>query len=149
MSGVAVVGGWTRILRCSTMSGTSINVDSLDSAERRVLDALVASAEGGNATAAAHALLAVQRIREKNSATLHRSRMADLAHDGEQLAEYLGTLGLTLSEVETRVGHSLRATERASWSRGQESRLLEVRAVELQRMRSSGEIPRWATRRHG
>ena len=119
----------------------------LDELEADAIRALVASSQAGNATAASQALLAVQRIREKNAAAIHAARMKDLEGDSEKKVEYLATLGLTEDEVVERVGHRLTAMESAALQRGHESLFLEVRAVELQRMRSRGDVPRWAKNR--
>ena len=120
---------------------------NLETTERQLLDAIVSSAKSGNATAASQGLLAVQRIRDKNSPSLHRELLDKYKNDGCGMASYLATLGLSIAETEKRMQRKLTDDEVAAWHQGQDDRLLEVRAVELQRMRSTGEIPRWATRR--
>jgi len=126
-----------------------MNAVDLDRIELDALESLIASGRGGNATAASQALLAVQRIREKCPSVIHRSKLEELSKDGSGMAEYLATLGLSVAEVEQRMGRKLCPGEAKAWQRGQDDRLLEVRAVELQRMRSSGDIPRWASRKNG
>jgi len=125
----------------------SIDNVILEQLEVRALTALVTQASEGNASAAAASLTAVHRIREKGAAGLHRARMKALADDREGMASYLAELGLTREETAARMG-KLTKGETLAWERGQEERLLEVRAVELQRMRTSGEVPKWANRRH-
>ena len=127
----------------------TINNDSLDLLELSTLEALVDQAKGGNATAASQALLAIQRIRDKGAVQLHRAAMADAAKDSVAMAGYLASLGLDAEETARRLGRAtLTVKERASWERAQDDRLLEVRAVEAQRMRVTGDVPKWATRRH-
>jgi hypothetical protein len=125
----------------------NVSTNTLDGLEINALSALVRLAGEGNATAASQALLAIQRMREKGAAALHRSRLEELSDDGPGMAGYLAMLGLSRSEVESRLGHKLKPAEAAAWEQGQEDRLLEVRAVEIQRMRTSCDVPRWATRR--
>ena len=120
----------------------------LDALEVKALTALVASASDGNATAAAAALTAIQRVREKGSARLHATGMARLAaEDTPGLAAYLATLGVPKAEVAARMGRRLTKAELDAWEQAQDDRLLEVRAVELGQMRAGGKVPRWATRK--
>ena len=120
----------------------------LDVLEVKALAALVTQAREGNATAAAAALTAIQRIREKGSAKIHASAMARLTSDDPVgLAAYLSSLGVAKADVAGRLGRRLTAAEVAAWDQAQEDRLLEVRAVELGQMRAGGKVPRWATRK--
>jgi hypothetical protein len=125
-----------------------IDGEVLEQLEVRALTALVQQAAEGNATAASSALVAVQRIREKGAAFLHRSKLGALEKDGVGMAAYLSELGLTLVEAAARMGRKLTKAEESAWAKAQDDRLLEVRAVELQRMRVSGDVPKWANRRH-
>ena len=119
----------------------------LDALEIKALAALVRQAREGNATAANLALVAVQRIREKGAVSLHRAKLAELVGNGPALAAYLSGLGLDREDTAKRIGHKMTPGETEAWERAQDDRLLEVRAVELQRMRTMGDVPRWATKR--
>lgn len=120
----------------------------LDDLERNALTSLVRQAAEGNASAAASALGAVERLRKTRHAEIHRERMASLEGNPAELAGYLATLGQSVVQVEARLGRKMRAAELAAYERATEDRLLEVRAVELGRMRrGDGDVPRWANKR--
>lgn len=128
--------------------GERLETGILDELEVKALTALVASASEGNATAAAAALTAIQRVREKGSSRLHATSMARLAaEDTPGLAAYLASLGVAKAEVAARLGRRLSTAESEAWEQAQGDRLLEVRAVELGQMRAGGKVPRWATRK--
>lgn len=122
----------------------------LASLEMGALKALVRLAAEGNAGAAASALQAVERVRKTRLGELHQATLRDLAARPVELCEYLGALGVDLEGVEARIGRKLKTPERSAWLKGQDDRLLEVRAVELGRMRrGDGDVPRWASRKVG
>lgn len=129
------------------MSDDRVTTEVIDELELQSLKALVKLAAEGNATAASGALNAIQRIREKGTAGLHAERMAELADKPVELCAYLGWLGLTGTDVAARLGRRLTRQESEAWEQACEDRLLEVRAIELGRMRASGDVPRWATKK--
>jgi hypothetical protein len=125
--------------------GGKLGTAELDELEAKALAALVRQGREGNATAATSCLTAVERLRKTRLAELHRERMAGLA--GEALCRYLGELGQTRDEVDGRLGRRMSKAEAEAWRLGEEDRLLEVRAVEIGRMRrGDGDVPKWATR---
>ena len=124
-----------------------ITEELLDELELKALTSLVSLASEGNAAAANQALVALQRIREHGSAGLHQKRMEALAETPAALCAYLGELGTEIATVEARLGRKMSREEKVCWSDAQEQRLIEVRAVELSRMRATGEVPKWATRK--
>lgn len=125
------------------------NHSELEALEESALLALVKQAEGGNPMAAKAALVEVDRVRKTQMGELHRAAMVELADKPVELAAYLAELGLGLEDVERRIGRKLKPAEIKAWERSQDDRLLEVRAIELGRMRrGDGGIPKWATRKH-
>lgn len=125
-----------------------VSLELLDELELGALKSLVKLAAEGNAGAAAGALTAVERLRKTRLAEIHKETMNRLSGSPVELAGYLGSLGTEQAEVEKRVGHKLKPAELAAWSKAQEDRLLEVRAVELGRMRrGESDVPKWASKR--
>lgn len=126
--------------------GQNMNEHQMNELERKVILSLVRQAAEGNATAASSALQAVERARKTKMAEIHADRMSKLS--GPELVAYLASLGQTQPEVEARMKRDLTPDEQAAWKQGRDDRLLEVRAVELGRMRrGDGPVPKWATRR--
>ena len=124
-----------------------ITIELLEELESKALAALVRQAADGNATAAASALAAIERVRKTRHAELHAETMSSLAGDGPRLAGYLCSLGQSQAQVAARLGRSMTKAEVAAWQAALDDRLLEVRAVELGRMRrGDGDVPVWATR---
>ena len=122
--------------------------ETLDQIEEKALLALVRLASEGNAGAATGALGAIEKARKTRLAQLHNERMAALDGDGVGMAAYLAALGQTVAEVASWLGRPLSAQEAAAWERARDARLLEVRAVELGRMRrGDGDVPKWALRK--
>ena len=121
--------------------------EQIDELEAKAILALVRMASEGNAGAAASAMTAVQRIREKGSAKMHAEKMDSLSTDPVGMCAYLGLLGLSGTEVATRFGRKLKPEELKAWNQACDDRLLEVRAIELQRMRTNADVPRWATKK--
>jgi len=120
----------------------------LDDLERNALTSLVRQAAEGNASAAASALGAVERLRKTRQAEIHRTRMEELRERPAEFCGYLASLGQTVAQVEARLGRKMKAAELAAYERATDDRLLEVRAVELGRMRrGDGDVPRWANKR--
>lgn len=125
--------------------GGKLGTADLDELEAKALAALVRQAREGNATAAASCVAGVERLRKTRLAESHRERMSGL--EGPDLCRYLGELGQTRDEVDRRLGRRMSKAEAEAWRLGEEDRLLEVRAVELGRMRrGDGDVPKWATR---
>lgn len=118
----------------------------MDELEEKVILSLARLAAEGNAGAATGALAAVERVRKTRMAEIHRERMAKL--DGPDLVAYLASLGQTEAEVCGRLCRAMTKAEKSAWERARDDRLLEVRAVELGRMRrGDGVVPKWATRK--
>ena len=122
--------------------------DTLGEVEEKALAALVRQVREGNTAAAKAALVESDRLRKTRMAERHRAALDELSEKPVELARYLGTLGLSELEVADRLGRKLTRRERAAWEQAQDDRLLEVRAVELGRMRrGDGEVPKWARQR--
>ena len=109
----------------------------LNELETKAILALVRLAAEGNAGAAASALTAVDRVRKVSLAEMHQRRMDTMAGNPVDLCAYLATLGQTREEVEKWLGRKMSREEAAAHERSEEALRLEVRAVELGRMRSS------------
>lgn len=126
------------------MSGWS--EEQLRQVERAAVHALIKQALTGSIAAASAALVAIEKVRKTQAGLLHAETMARINH-GPELVEYLARLGCSVPEVERQLGVKLGEAELEAWARGQDDRLLEVRAVELSRMRR-GEVepPAWARR---
>jgi hypothetical protein len=123
-----------------------MNEKQMDDVERKVILSLVRIAAEGNVSAATGALQAVERARKTRMAEIHRERMASL--DGAELVAYLASLGQTEVEIEARLRRKMKPGEREAWKQARDDRLLEVRAIELGRMRrGDGVVPKWATRK--
>lgn len=123
-------------------------LSDLDKLGQAVVKALVRQVADGSVPAARAALAEVERARKTRLGEAHQERLEALAGDPVELARYLGSLGLDRVATESRIGHRMTKSERDAWEHGEEDRLLEVRAVELGRMRhGNGDVPRWATRR--
>jgi len=109
------------------------------------VEMLAKHAGRGSVSAATAAIAAIEKLRKTRHAQQHEDRMRDLAKDPPGMARYLATLGLSSAEAADRIGHKMTPAERKAWEIGQRERLLEIRAIELGRMRrGDGEVPRWA-----
>ena len=127
-----------------------MNQSELDELESLALRALIKQAAEGNAQAARGALAEVDRVRKTRMAEAHRDMMASLSNDGKGMARYLGELGAQWVEFEIHTGRPGTEEEEGAYIMGQEDRMLEVRAIELARMRrGDGDVPRWAGRKMG
>jgi hypothetical protein len=103
----------------------------------------------GAVAAAKAALAEADRLRRTQAVDMHREQMKVLADKPVEMARYLAELGLTPEQVQERFGRSLTDEELVAWAQGQDDRLLEVRVVELTRMRrGEAPVPKWATREH-
>jgi hypothetical protein len=124
-----------------------IDLETLNELEDTAIKALVKQASEGNNAAAASALVAIERVRKTRHAELHQAKMETVKDNPAELAAYLATLGQTAEQVAMRLGRKLTKPEQTAWERATDERLLEVRAVELGRMRrGEADVPRWATK---
>lgn len=118
------------------------DVDTQDLREA-VAAALTRMAGQGSVPAASALLKLLQEVERAELGEGHRARMKELAEEPAELARYLGELGESLEEVETRFGRAPSKEERAAWERGAADRTLEVKAVELGEARRGGALADW------
>jgi hypothetical protein len=126
----------------------TVDLGLLAELEMTALRALVKQAGEGNSAAAASALVALERVRKTRHAEMHQARMAELVGKPVDACRYLSSLGMSQEQCGARLGRKLTRAEVEAWESALEDRLLEVRAVEIGRMRrGDGDVPRWATKR--
>jgi len=65
----------------------------------------------------------------------HQARMVEIGDDTIALCRYLGELAQTPETIERRLGRQMNEKERRTWDEGKADRAIEVRAIELSRLR--------------
>lgn len=111
-------------------------------ARKKVSDGLVKMANDGSVPAANAVLKLLADQEEAGAAERHAARMSEL--DGDALCEYLGELGQGSGSAGALLGRDLDASEREAWKRGQLRRFIEVRAIEMARLRAgAGKVEAW------
>ena len=125
-----------------------MNKKQLAEFEKLAFNSLSESANGGSIQGAASLLAAIERVKKTTAAEQHTERMADLAEDPLGMSEYLARLGQSMADVARLTGRAMSPAMVEAYRRGEDSRLLETRAIELSAMKR-GDIdpPKWAGRR--
>ena len=117
-----------------------------DELERQLAAKLTVTAlqGAGSVPAARQVLEILDRIRSREAANEHRAKLEALADAPKDLASYLGYLGEDASAMERHLGHPMTDAERRAFEDGKRRRLLELRAVELDRaVRGQGKPAPW------
>lgn len=117
-----------------------------ETTEEAILATLLKQALEGNSNAASVLGNLMERVRLLVATRDHDDRMASLAPDGVELAEYFATLGMSLDELEEHINKKPTKEQCIAWERGRKNRKLEVRALELAAARAGKEIPGWMRR---
>lgn len=79
-----------------------------------------------------------EQVRDRRAALAHRTEMQRLADRPVQLAEYLGRYGETETGLAKFLNRAPTEPELEAFERGTRQRILEVRAIELERLRQGG-----------
>lgn len=98
----------------------------------------------GSVPAAGALLKVLHGAEEAHAATAHRERLEALEGDTVGQARYFGELGVELQELEARLRRKPTHEELQAWREGHRDRALEVRALELHSLRTTGgKPPEW------
>ena len=106
-----------------------------------VLKGLVVAAQNGNPTAAKAVVDVARHLKSDAASKQHQKKMLQLEDDTLELCRYLGELGATRETVAHHLGRSMTENEEDAWRHGQRARQLELRAIELERVRIGLEKP--------
>jgi hypothetical protein len=125
----------------ATSSGAPIGDTDTGALRDAVTLALARMSSQGSVPAAGALLKILQGAEEAHAATAHRERLEALEGDTLGQARYFGELGVELQELEDRLRRKPTHEELQAWKAGHRDRALEVRAIELHGLRSSGGKP--------
>ncbi len=114
--------------------------------EDAIAEALTRMASQGSVPAANTALKLVDQRRQADAAAQHAAKLAELADNEQALARYFGTLGLSKAHLSEYLDAPCSSASEDALRTGARARHMEIRAIELARVRSGGKIETWMTR---
>ena len=107
-----------------------------------VVQAMARMASQGSVPAATAVLKVLDQIEDQEASLRHNEA---LRGPPQEVAHYLGMLDATKSTIERILGHPLTPEEEKQRKAGSTDRQLEVRAIELSRVRAGAIAPpKWA-----
>ncbi|MBC8424471.1 hypothetical protein H8E07_10140 [bacterium] len=113
-------------------------------ARKKVSDGLVKMANDGSVPAANAVLRLLDEQEKAGAAERHTERMESLADSPAELCEYLGELGQPADALANILCRPASDDDRDAWKRGQLRRFIEVRAIEMARLRAgAGKVEAW------
>lgn len=109
-----------------------------------ILEAMTTMIGQGSVPAATTALKIIEEIEQNEISEDHHSKMSEYKDDTVKLCHYLGYVEEPKSELQRHLGREPRGPELQAYKDGRKDRRLEVRAIELARVKKSGgSIEEW------
>lgn len=118
-----------------------IGDSTTDDVREVVVEAMVRMASQGSVPAAGAVLKVLEQIEDKDATEKHREKVDSLK--GADLARYFGEIGAEQALVAKHIGRELDRSEKRAWKDGRDKRRVEVRAVQLARVRAGGSVENW------
>ena len=124
--------------------GSSAGDLTLEEVETHLVTACVTLAAAGSVPAIKEALSFIETRRRAEATERHAATMEANRGKPTFQARYLATLGQSRAEIQKVIGKPLSGPVLAAMRKGHAERILEVRAIELDQLRSGGgRIRRW------